>query len=174
MKPEVFEAERAAIAAFAPYAVIGNDRGVTVVDVPTRSADLTTTFSFRIVYDETPAGDIGAIRVYALLPNFSEISQQLRHAGLSDTEISQLFSVDSAGNHMMETGNAKSGALAVACANTYLSLVSQLLARNELHQLIAQRQNWMQLLPPFGMNSCGYHFNRPNTTAAAAQNEQTA
>lgn len=164
MKPEVFEAERAAIAEFAPLAVIANDHGVTIIDVPTRSADLSTSYVFRVVYDETPEGAIREARVYAILPNFTEISQQLRNAELSDTEINQLFNVDASGNHMMENGKANNGALAVAYANAYLSLVSQLLDKNTLHQLIEQRQNWMQLLPPFGMNSCGYRFNRPVPT----------
>lgn len=162
MKPEVFAAERAAIAAFAPMAVISNEHGITVMDVPTRAADLSGSYMFRAIYDETPGGDLHEVRVYAVLPNFNEISRQLRFAGLTDEDINVLFKPDRFGNHMIENGSSNNGALAVAYANVYLSVVSRMLEQNTLHQLVEHRNDWMQFLPPFGMTSCGYRFNRPD------------
>lgn len=70
MKQEVFNHERAEIAAFAPYAVISEIDDVVVMDIPVQATDRSSTYQFRAVWDETDDGEVAGIRVYALAPSY--------------------------------------------------------------------------------------------------------
>lgn len=171
MKPEIFNSERAEIAAFAPYAIINEVENTLIMDVPTKSTDLQTSYCFRAVWDETADGEIEDVRIYALSPNFNEIREALLQSGVRDEQIERLFERDTLGNHLMETCGAKSGGLAVAYATAYLTLVSQLTERNEIDKLISSLPNWSKHLPLFGVNSCGYRISR-NTANASGRGAQ--
>lgn len=167
MKQEVFNRERAEIAAFAPYAVISEIDDAVVMDIPVQATDRSSTYQFRAVWDETNDGEVAGIRVYALAPNYAEIKTALLECGIQEEQLEALFARDSAGNHLMETCGAKSGGLAVAYATAYLTLVSQMAEKGQIDQLIEHRNNWSRLLPLFGVNSCGYRIARSPAAAAA-------
>lgn len=171
MKQEVFNQERMEIASFAPYAVIHEIDNVLVMDIPVQATDRSTTYQFRAVWDETEEGEVADIRVYALVPNYSEIKSALLGCGIQEEKVDALFMRDSAGNHLMETCGVKNGGLAVAYATAYLTLVSQMAERGQIDLLIEKRNDWASLLPVFGINSCGYHIAR-SSAATAAGNEQ--
>lgn len=171
MKQEVFNNERAEIAAFAPYAVISEVDGAVVMDIPVQSTDRTNTYHFRAVWDETAEGDVEDIRVYALSPNFAEIRTALTQCGVQEDQLERLFARDAAGNHLMETCGAKSGGLAVAYATAYLTLVSQMVEKGTISQLIDALPDWTRLLPVFGVNSCGYRIAR-SPASGTGGNEQ--
>lgn len=160
MKQEVFNHEREEIAAFAPLAVISEIDGAVVMDIPVQATDRSTTYQFRAVWDETEEGDVAGIRVYALAPNYAEIKAALLATGVTEEQTEALFARDAAGNHLMETCGEKSGGLAVAYANAYLTLVGQLAEKGQIGQLTENRGRWAQLLPVFGVNSCGYRIAR--------------
>lgn len=171
MKQEVFNNERAEIAAFAPYAVIHEIDDAVVMDIPVQATDRSSTYQFRAVWDETDDGEVAGIRVYALAPNYMEIRTALLECGVQEEQLEALFARDSAGNHLMETCGAKNGGLAVAYATAFLTLVSQLAEKGQIDQLIENRDSWARLLPIFGVNSCGYRIAR-SPAAAAAGGEQ--
>lgn len=160
MKETVLMAERQEIASFAPFARVGEVDNTIVMDIPVQSTDRTTTFQFRAVWDETEDGEVESVRVYAWVPNFSEISQALTRCGVREEQIEEIFRRDAAGNHMLETYGARSGGLAVAFANAYLTLVGRLAEEGKIEQLIENRDSWINLLPVFGVNSCGYRIER--------------
>lgn len=165
MKQEVFNHERAEIAAFAPYAVISEIDDAVVMDIPVQATDRSSTYQFRAVWDETADGEVAGIRVYALAPNYKEIKTALLDCGVQEEQIEALFGRDSAGNHLMETCGAKSGGLAVAYATAYLTLVSQMAEKGQINRLIENRDHWARLLPIFGVNSCGYRIARMSAAA---------
>lgn len=171
MKQEIFNSERAEIAAFAPYAVISEIDGALVMDIPVQATDRSSTYQFRAVWDETDEGEVADIRVYALAPNYKEIKTALLECGVHEEQMEVLFAQDSAGNHLMETCGAKNGGLALAYATAYLTLVSQLAEKGQIHQLLENRDNWARLLPIFGVNSCGYRIARSPAAAAAGGEE---
>ena len=161
MKQEIYNRERAAIAAFAPLAEIKEIGGHLVMDVPVRSTDATMEFDFRMVYDDSAEDEIAAIRVYTLSPAFVEIAAQLQQHGLEKADIDRIFLMDSAGNHLMRTDDAKEGGRAIANATAHLTLVAQLLDKGSIQQLLENPTEWKRLLPVFGVNSCGYRMMRP-------------
>ena len=171
MKQEVFNSERAEIAAFAPYAVIGEIDGALVMDIPVQATDRSSTYQFRAVWDETDDGEVAGIRVYALAPNYKEIKTALLECRVQEEQVDMLFTQDSAGNHLMETCGAKNGGLALAYATAYLTLVSQLAEKGQINRLIENRGNWACLLPIFGVNSCGYRIARSSAAAAPRAEE---
>ena len=160
MKDEVFEAERAEIAAFAPMALMGEVDHLLVMDIPVLSTDRSMTYQFRAVWDETPEGDVEGVRVYAKEPNFCEIRDALLRCGVQAEQVEALFGRDAAGNHVMETCGAANGGRAVAFANAYLTLVGRMAEEGRIDRLIEKRDRWTELLPIFGVNSCGYRIER--------------
>lgn len=130
MKQEVFNNERAEIAAFAPYAVISEIDDAVVMDIPVQATDRSSTYQFRAVWDETD-GEVAGVRVYALAPNYMEIKTALLKCGVQEEQLEVLF-----------------------------TLVSQLAEKDQIGQLIENRDHWARLLPIFGVNSCGYRIAR--------------
>lgn len=160
MKDEVFEAERAGIAAFAPMAIMREVDHLLVMDIPVLSTDRSTVYEFRAVWDETPEGDVAGVRVYARAPNFCAIRETLMQHGVRAEQVEALFRRDAAGNHLMETCGVKSGGMAVALANAYLTLAGHMAESGRIDRLIEKRDCWTQMLSVFGVSSCGYRIGQ--------------